>query len=919
MGSPKQSPNHEKHLVALKQTLQVLREAEQEGDLLEAVLEYLKTELDYALVWISRYDRVRHSLQGKGVSTTAGEIAALKQPMTLSPGDLLEQVVIQQRPMGVPDLREEPRAADWRKIAKKLGIQGTVIFPIRHRDRCLGVILLGSTLWGVSPHAEEKARLGILLGTLAAALYQLEEEEHRRTIKRPVEPLMVLLGKLRSLPNLEARLTAVVDETHKFLSPARTNVYWFERERRYFWRRVSSRKDKLDNSMANGFTAQEVNSFYQAMAADQIVSIGEAHSSLKAEMTGRLMKQIQARSLLAAPILLQNELYGFLAVEGDEPRIWTEEEKTYLQGVAQLVALTAPLEGMEETVHQAKTDQALTAEIAQAVFSDADWDATLQRAAQVVCQRLRATYFLLLLYDPDQEMFDVRYHHLPSNRHTFPAQLNGLNPVDWQMLERSLEAVGIENLEDDLKLMAWRTALMNAGIQSLLVCSTAPGRPLEALILVGQEHSRTWSRSERDVLRVVSQQLGITLHQWQLQHQSEQQNKVTQMIQWGITALQQTPVLDALERAAMQQISQVMAAPLAALVTWQTRHKIGKVSAAIIGNAKYGLNVDASIAIYSDRLIQWALQSEGVQPITIDEIDVETRQWLNGSDIGQILVMALRTAPDHEITGMIVVADDLNRYWPERQLNALAALGNQLAWSRRHLLMTTNLNDQRLSLERLNWYKHRRLEELYRGLNINVKRLNELSHQKDALASMRYHQVLRQLGNLLSSMSPLLKNEQWQLRQEAGSMPLASLLKRSLERVEHLIRQRQLWSQVHNEANVNIGGDIQKIELILAELLTLSCLRSPMQGRLDIWCRPVDARWLEISITDNGMVEPLLLEELHSGRPIDWLAPSILDQPPGLHLAICQALMIQLGGEFNLYRLEDGRILSRLLLAIASP
>ena len=76
----------------------------------------------------------------------------------------------------------------------------------------------------------------------------------------------------------------------------------------------------------------------------------------------------------------------------------------------------------------------------------------------------------------------------------------------------------------------------------------------------------------------------------------------------------------------------------------------------------------------------------------------------------------------------------------------------------------------------------------------------------------------------------MLKNEQWQLRQEPGTIPLASLLKRSLERVEHLVHQRQLWSQVHNEANVNISGDIHKIELVLAELLTLACLRSPMRS-----------------------------------------------------------------------------------------
>jgi len=917
MGSPKPAANYERILVALKQTLQTLRETSEEEVLMETTLTYLKDELDYGLVWVGRYDRVRHSISGRSILMTQGDGVSSKQQIALAPGDLLEQVVIQQRPMGVPDLREEPRAGEWRKLAKKHGIQGTIIFPIRHRDRCFGVILLGSTLWGVSPHAEEKARLAVLLGTLAASLYQVEEDKTRQQVKRPIDPLMNLLGKLRSLPHLEARLNTVVEETHRFIGPTRTNIYWFEADRRYFWRRAGSRKEKAEDSINNGFTAQEVNSFYQAMAADQIVSIGESHSSLKAEMTGRLMQKIQARSLLAAPILLQNELFGFVAVEGDEPRIWSEEEKTYIRGVAQLIALTAPLEEMESAIQQVKTDQALTSEIAQAIFNDADWESTLQRASQIVCQRLRATHFVVLIYDSDQEMFDVRFQKAPPHRPQLPAQLNGLNPVDRQMLERSTEAVGIENLEDDLKLMAWRTALLNAGVQSLLVCSTAPGRPTESLLLVGQETARTWNRAEREVLRIVSQQLGITLHQWQLQNQTEQQNRINQTIQWGITALQQTPLLDALERAAMQQISQVMNAPLAALITWPTRHQTAKVSAAIVSNANYGINVDAAIATFSDRLVEWVLKSDGVVPITIDDIDIETRQWLNGADIGQILAMALRTAPEDESTGFVLVADALNRYWPERQLNALSALVNQLAWSRRHLLMVDTLNDQRAHLERLNWYKHRRIEEVYRALSGHVKRLNELSHQKDAMASMRYHQILRQLGSLLSATAPLLKTEQWKMQLERGTMPLSSLLKRAMERIEGLIRQRQLWAQVHNESNVSIVGDIPKIELVLAELLTMSCLRSPASGRLDIWCRPLDTHWLEISITDNGTVEALLLEELHNGRPTDLLAPSILGQPPGLHLSICQVLMTQLGGEFNLYRLEDGRILSRVLLAIA--
>jgi hypothetical protein len=46
--------------------------------------------------------------------------------------------------------------------------------------------------------------------------------------------------------------------------------------------------------------------------------------------------------------------------------------------------------------------------------------------------------------------------------------------------------------------------------------------------------------------------------------------------------------------------------------------------------------------------------------------------------------------------------------------------------------------------------------------------------------------------------------------------------------------------------------------------------------------------------------------------------PSTLDRPPGLHLWICQSLIQQIGGQLKLYQIEDGRVLSRLLIPIAN-
>lgn len=920
MGSPKKPSNYEKKLASLKQTLQLLREEESEAALIETALNYLKAEFDYSLVWIGLYDRVNHRLLGRGGITPNGDVSILKQTFSLNPGDLMEQVVIQQRLLSLPDLREEPRASDWRRAANKFGIQGTVIFPICHKQLCLGVILLGSTLWGVSPHAEETTRLLMVLGALAASLYQLEEARQRQQTKRPAEPLLALLSRLRSLPNLTQRLDAVVQETHRFVSPDRTNVYWFEPEKRYFWRRTGIREIGHD-AHTSGFTAQEINTFYQALAADQLVSIGEAHSSLKAEMTGRLMQQIRARSLLAAPILFQDELFGFLAVEGTEPRIWSDEEKHYVRGAAQLIALTAPLEGMEETIQQIKQDQGLTAEISQAIFDEQDWLAVLKRAGDRLVKRLRAERFLVLVYDRDQEVFEIAYQTHPSNRRAIISPLTELNQVDWHMLERSTDAVGIENLEEDLKLMAWRQPLLEGGVRSVLVCNTALGRPLEGLLLLAYETTRTWNRAERDVLRVVSQQVGVSLHQRELHRQSEHQQRVNQTIQWGLTTMQQTQTLERLQQSAMQQIAQLLHAPLALLVTWLPGRPTARIAAASVQNPKFSINLEATISTQTDPLLQWVMQSETLLSMTIDDVAVESRQWLNGTEIGQLLVVALRTAPEHAPTGLVIVGDRMDRYWPEHQLNALTTLTNQLAWARRYLLLTEMLGDRTQALERLNWYKQRRGEDLYRTLGHAVKRLNDLSHQQDALSSMRYHQIVRQLGNLLSTFSPVLKQEQWQLQTEYETMPLVSLLKRAMERVEQLVKQRQLWTQIHNENNFNhltIGGDIAKIELVLYEILAAACHRSPSGSRLDLWCRPLDTRWLELSLTDSGAIDPRLLQELSNGRTEDRLVPSTLDHPPGLHLAICQVLMQQLGGEFNLYRLEDNRLLSRLVLPIAT-
>jgi signal transduction histidine kinase len=410
---------------------------------------------------------------------------------------------------------------------------------------------------------------------------------------------------------------------------------------------------------------------------------------------------------------------------------------------------------------------------------------------------------------------------------------------------------------------------------------------------------------------------------------------MTQTLQWGLTTLQQIQEIDHLEKSAMQLIAQVMQAPLAALVTWFPGRQVGNLAATVCADEKQAPKPDTSVSIHSDPLIRQTLANDGLLTLTAQDLDANTRQWLAITSTAQVLAIALRTAPEHEPCGVVIVADHAERFWAERHLHALGTIVSQLSWSRRYLLLTQMLSNQREELERLNWYKILRLEELYRVAVTTIRKLNDLFGEKSEatpqpttpplLQQHRYRDAIRQLSTTLGTIAPVIQKEQWRLQPQTDTILLSTLLRRSLERVDHLIQLRQLWSQIHNLPDassrelsaLSIQGDTAKIEQVVYELMATACRRSQPKGRIDIWPRLLDAGWLELSITDNGTLEPRLLEDLETGRSVDLLAPSLLNYLPGLHLLICRSLIQQSKGELTIHKLEDGRILSRLVLPLA--
>ena len=968
----------DERIVTLDRVLQTLREDENVDVLLSTTLSYLQAEFDWRLIWIGLYDRAGHRLFGKGGIIPNGDQSFLKQRFILNPGDLLEQVVIQIQPVVVPDLREENRAGEWRKLAQSFNIQGTILFPLRYKDRCYGVILLGSDELGISLLSGEKTQLTIVFGALATALYQIEKDWMLTLAKRPDQSLIALISQLRELRSLDQYLQTVVEQTHEFIEPTRTNVYWFERERRYFWRRVSNRQVApglgATKRPASGITVQDLGGFYEALAKEQMVWIGESHSSLKSELTGRLMQQIRARSLLAAPIVLEGELLGFLAVEASEPRIWQEYEKNYLQGVAQLVALTAPLSEMEERIQQAELDRDLTAGIARAIYSDADWETTLKNTASQLCERLNCEYFLLLLYEEEQDRFEIVCQNLPRNRRAVPSPLKALDLGDLRLLEDSGEALAIENWEEDERLAAWREVLTEAGVRSLLVLNTrgkkSKGRTsreegehlnlksqipnpksIEGLLVIGHSATRNWSRSERELVQVVSQQLGLILHQWQQSSELDKYQQFYRGLKSGLAVLQvpQEPSpkkisasspqifpdlpLRRLEYNFAQHVAQTLSCPLVAVITWN-QHQAEASIVTVAANPVFALNPEAAISVQTDFLIQQILGAGGVVQYNMSELSLGTKRWLRSPGIGEIMAVALRTAPEHEPMGIVLVADAVGRRWSEFSVNLLDQMAAHLAWWRRYLAVESVRSLQRSDLELLNWYKQRRFEEFYRIVGAGVKELGELSQsilhsvkeQKDALKTLRYQQVLRQIGNALGSAHLVLKQEQWRLQFGLDSVSVGAWLKRSLDRAAPLIKQLKILLEVNRETSVSlppgqilsVRGDSIKLDLVLWELLAAACRRSEVGGKVEVRYQIVGADLLELSVTDGGLFDRQLIAIFNGVAEPNILVASNFYQPMFQVLLSCQRAVRLMGGNLSMEVLDNNLIVARLVLPLAS-
>ncbi|MEM6252478.1 MAG: GAF domain-containing protein [Cyanobacteria bacterium P01_D01_bin.156] len=922
MVSPVPPSTCEQHLATLGQVLKNVWEQDNIDDQLQEMVSYMHQLFPHELTWIGLYEAEDQSLSTL-LAKSASDKNFLWQKIQVQPDDAIQQVIERGAPAAVYDLQESYRAGEWKSIAKRLGLHDALVFPILRQQECLGIVLLGTNRRGASlKSGVNKKTFAILFTTLSAILYRHRQNIDLQLEKRPSQPFFQLLTRLEAIQELEPRLQAIVDATNRFIGASRTHGYWFEPQERYFWHRVvngghnrhayATQSSVLSQISASGY--QEV---YQALSCGDVIVIGKDSYSHTEAIIEPLKSGFDKPSLMVAPILMQSELLGFLLVEASQPREWSLPEKGYLTAAAKVVSLGMPMSALQERVADLEANHQLSAGIAQSIYGARDWQSVMARCAEQLIATLEIDGLLVLVPDIECSGFEVGYQHHSHQSKPTQDTWRSLHDVDWQLLTRQTAPICIENLDDDLKLRAWRPQFLQMGMQATMVCNLSPGQSPEGILVVTDTNTRRWNHDEQSLLQSVGRQIGLVLHQWFLQRQAQQQSQMNDTMQWGLRNLQRTFDVTQLEQAAIHHISQLLRLPLATLITWENGQEEARLAASVIRDNQFFAKNEPPILVGSDAIINWAIQTDGVIQLEFEDLPDVTRQWLRCPSQAQLLVVALRTAPEHTLNGAVLLADRADRRFSDQQMSMLAVLVHQLAWCRRHLLLTSRLQDQKSQLTELNWYKHHHMDDIRRQVRESRRQLNNLKQQPSLGDQPYFHAVESRLANMEKVMLQLTGQERWAMASDPRKVPLVALLNRLMKRVQNQVQKKQLWTQVHCDSNLALQGEMQKIEFILYELISAACRRSPAQGRVDVWSRPLENQWIELSITDDGHVEDTLIDALAQGNRHDYLADSPLDRPPGLNLTICRSLMNRLGGEFILEKLDDNRIRSSVMFPMA--
>lgn len=931
--------DYEQWLDALQRVLKTIYSQSSSEQLVETVTTFVQQHFNYGFVWLGVYSPLSQRLTGINTATSCPNVKLAQLTCSVLAGDLFDQVLMTRRAIAIPDLQAEARVGQWQKYASQLGVQGSVLIPIHFRKQPMGIMLLGSVHWGVNPRAEENQQLMMLADAVGATLHTLElETQAPKDSRSDLEILRQSVGALIAAKAADQAYGEMVAKVHQRFQPNMTAFYRRDPMSGEFaplcYQAKGERPGRSRKSLGNPLNIQPDSEFYRLLDTQQIIALSDAQSAIHSSVPAALNQQLQARAILCTGIRRQGRVEGWLVLGEPEPRNWTQEDKDFLAVVGDILSLLSgnatDLSGASNPQMAGKSTRAALLPSPNA--SEVDWQRGLDGWLAQLCVQCGATSVLLIKMDPVNRDF-VLAHYVTHLRRTnlapgqrFPA----LSDVDRKMLIREEKTLVLSNLEEDLRLLAWREGLTLGGIKSVIMRRAAGNDGDQEWLLLGSDVPQSWGAEVGLILHEKLEDYRIVLDQRHRQARMLEQQHWHQGFSQGLLKLQQSATTQQLMAQAAQGIAALMQVPVAGIIAWKPGRSKGKVLACT------GKELDSvrlveglRIPLQEDPLIQELMAASTataeswpmIHQLRGSHLGPATQSWLMHAPDASILALPLQVSCDRALYGLVVVAAPEERSWSAEALDYLAQFVQQVAWMHGATSNQDFLRRDYQQLEALNWYKQRQVEQSLRQQQDCYTLLGKIVEQGPSSSQFnRVPAILTEVNQHQVAADNLLKQESWQLDVKMESISLVRLLRESLDQLEPMTRTRQLWTQVHHltQKNLSVQSSKPHLEMVINEVLLAACFRSKSGGRIDIWCRALDQNWLDLSITDNGVLNPELVREFQCGDQRDLLKKSPLNDGVGRHLWVCQTLMRHLNGKLTLEILEDGRALSRLTLPLSS-
>jgi GAF domain-containing protein len=947
---------YDKRQLAFYRYIQGIQKQDAVEALGKIVFHFLREWFKFDLIWIAQCEPQSHLLSGiQGIlpKMTDRDTLFLRRKQPILPGDLFDQVLLTGTLQEIPSLKQEQRVGDWQAIAQAQNIQGCLILPIRYRQQSLGLILVGTTLWGGNPRPEEITELKLLATTLGAELHRLLSQSAPSSAQSSSTLAIDTIGQILAAGTFEERLPLVLEQLHQSIHPTRSCLYWLDAEAQVcrlhdiYTGPVPRRSGakvipKLDLSL------QSIASFYQSSLQNQTVAIADMQGLITSNQAPtRLMTMTKSRAWLSTPIFDRGRLIAVLAAENTDSRLWSESDRQSMQLLAKLLG-----QGSQENAR----DLALTKDehfglsgllgFLKNTYNDTEqWNHALPQCLELIGTQFSVRWAAIITQDSENQDFRCQAQFYSKKKHQPLAdRLPELSAVDAKMLARMSSPIAVQSLGEDLKLLAWRQPLDSRGVKSLLLLKlgqTAKGSKLGSFLLLATDLPRTWTTEEIEMATAVAEPLGQALAQREQWQQDAFQMQFMTVLNQGLQSIQRTPPGDVLFMTAAQALHQLLEVECLMILRWSPEQPEAKI-AALINQSKFQVNEQVPILWQTDGFLQRFLAYEinwnsstifpelVIEQGSIEVLSADNSGWLSGMGRVNLLAVPLKISPEDPCLGLVLILDSRSQYWTDLKREGIQLLTRELTAQYRSHYLVERLRQKQTTLECLNWYKQRHLEYIAQLWTAQMSQVPavpaspalEVASKQGSLGQggsrNRSSHGTGDLNSAFSSLDTILKSEVWDLALEPEHLQVATLFRRSLERIEEVARTRQLWTQVHNlTPSVSLYVPAQKLELMLVELLLAACYRSKVGDRIDIWCRALPEKWVEISITDNGRLNPRMVRAIQTPSTQVPLSPSILETPPGLHYKVCQSLVERMGGQLEMAQLEDGRAMSRLILPIA--